>query len=219
VIALLIHFSERQPTMKRDWNEHYAAGETPWDSGEPDGRLVELLEAGVLPAGRALDIGCGTGTNARYLASRGYVVLGVDLSELAIERATAAPRPQAGSVQLRRLDFLVDDPPAGPFDLVFDRGCFHVFDDAGEQRRFAERVAACLAPEGLWVSLLGSTEGPPRDHGPPRRSARDIANAVEPALEVVELRGIRFDADLPSPASAWLLLARRRAVPAQASTV
>jgi methyl halide transferase len=205
--------------MKRDWDEHYATSETPWDTGEPAPTLVELLEVGRLPLGRALDIGCGTGTNARYLASQGYDVVGVDVSGLAIERAVTAADPAGGSVELRKLDFLVNDPPAGPFDLVFDRGCFHVFDDPVDQRSFAERVAACLAPDGLWVSLVGSTEGAERDHGPPRRSARDIMNAVEPALEIVELRGFEFSANLPSPARAWLLLARRRAVPAQPSTV
>lgn len=201
------------------WDEHYAAGEVPWDTGEPEPTLVELLEAGRLPQGRALEVGCGTGTNARYLASRDYDVVGVDVSGLAIERAAAAVGPSGGSVALRQLDFLADELPTGPFDLVFDRGCFHVFDDAGDQGRFAERVAGCLAPDGLWVSLLGSTEGPPRDHGPPRRSARDIANAVEPALEIVELRAIALDADEPDHPRAWLLLARRRAVPAQPSTV
>lgn len=205
--------------MKRNWDEDYATGETRWDTDEPAPALVELVEARRLPRGRALDIGCGTGTNARYLASRSYDVVGVDVSGVALERAAAAMPPAHGSVELRQLDFLVDEPPAGPFDLAFDRGCFHVFDDPGEQRCFAERVAGCLAADGLWVSLLGSTEGPPRDHGPPRRSARNVVNAVEPALEIVELRAIELDADLPSRTSGWLLLARRRAVPAQPPTV
>ncbi len=169
--------------MKHDWDERYATGETPWATGAPAPVLVELFEAGCLPRGRALDVGCGTGTNARYLASRGYDVVGVDTSGLAIERAASADPVLNGSIEFRQLDFLADDPPEGPFDLVFDRGCCHVFDDSADQRRFAERVAKCLGRHGLWVSLLGSTEGPPREQGPPRRSARDIVNAVEPALE------------------------------------
>lgn len=205
--------------MERDWDEHYAAGDVRWDTGEPAPALVELLEARRLPEGRALDIGCGTGTNAHHLASRGYDVVGVDVSSIAIERAAAASTNSDASVEFRQLDFLTDEPPAGAFDLVFDRGCFHVFDDPADQKRFAERVAGCLAADGLWLSLLGSTEGAPRDHGPPRRSARDIANAVEPALEIVELRAIELDTDLPSQTSGWFLLARHREVPAQPSTV
>jgi len=205
--------------MKHNWDEHYALGEMPWDTGEPAPELVELFEDGRLPTGRALDIGCGTGASVRYLAGQGYDAVGVDVSPLAIERAAAAAEPLGGAIDFRRLDFLVDEPPAGPFDLVFDRGCFHVFDDPGDQARFAERVAGCLASEGLWVSLLGSTEGHPRTEGPPRRSARDIVAAVEPALEIVQLRGIELDTAQPNAVSGWVLMARRRLLPAQPSTV
>jgi SAM-dependent methyltransferase len=204
--------------MARDWDSHYAAGETPWDRGEPSPALVELIDAGRLPRGRALDIGCGTGTDARYLASRGWEVLAEDVSGLAIERAAAAPKPRGGSIEWRRADFLADDLPAGRFDVVFDRGCFHVFHEPSERSRFAERVARCLGPAGTWVSLLGSTEGGPREQGPPRRNARDVADAVEPFLEIVELRGIEFDLALPERVGAWLLVARQRRAPAVPST-
>jgi SAM-dependent methyltransferase len=190
----------------------------PWDSGTPDAQLAQLVEAGRLPKGRALDVGSGTGTNARYLASHGYDVVGVDLSPLAVERARATP-VVTGSVEFRQLDFLQEKLSAGSFDLIFDRGCFHVFDSEAEQARFAERIAECLAPQGLWVSLLGSTEGPERDHGPPRRSARDIVGAVEPSLAIVRLSEMEFDADLPTRVKAWLLIARHRDVAAQPSTV
>jgi SAM-dependent methyltransferase len=219
--------------MTRDWDDHYASGDIRWDRDGPDPELVRLIEAGRLPRGRALDIGCGTGTTARYLAGLGYHVLGIDLSRLAIERAAAAAAPAGGTVEraaaaaapaggtveLRQLDFLHEEPDASLFDLVFDRGCFHVFDDPDDRSRFARRVAGCLSPEGIWLSFLGSTEGPPRDEGPPRRSARDIAAAVEPALEIVELRGFTFNADLPRSVSGWVLIARLRDVPAQPSTV
>ena len=204
--------------MRRDWDESYLAGNMPWDTAEPAPVLVELCEAGRLPPGRALEIGSGTGTNARYLASQGYDVSAVDVSGAAIDLATAAADPAGGSVEFRRLDFLAGEPPAGPFDLVFDRGCFHSLDDPAEQRRFAERVSECLASHGIWVSLLGSTEGPWRDHGPPRRSARDVVLAVEPSLEIVELRALDLDTGFPIRVRGWLLLACRREVPAQPST-
>ena len=73
--------------------------------------------------------------------------------------------------------------------------------------RFAAQVATALAPGGLWLSLIGSTEGAPREIGPPRRSAREVALAIEPALEIVELRAAEFHGH---GAKAWFCLARRR---------
>lgn len=204
-----------------DWNERYAQGDMPWDTGEPDPHLVELVSGRGLKPGRALDIGCGTGTNACWLAEQGFDVLGVDISELAVEQASKRAAGAPGTATHCRFavaDFLEGEAPAGPFDFVFDRGCFHVFDDPEKRSRFAVRVADCLTHEGLWLSLMGSTEGPAREHGPPRRSARDIADAIEPALQLVELRAVEFNANLPSPAQAWWCLSRQRKVPAQPST-
>jgi len=201
---------------QNEWNEHYASGFKPWDTQEPDPHLVDLVEAGKLKPGRVLEVGCGTGTNAIWLASRGFEVEALDIAPLALEAARS--KPGADKVRFQVLDFLGAAPPAGPFDLVLDRGVFHVFDATEERSQFAARVAQVLGPEGTWLSLMGSTEGPAREFGPPRRSVRDIAQAVEPVLEIELLRATTFDADLPSVAKAWLLIARVRSVPAQASS-
>ena len=202
---------------ERDWNEDYAQGEMPWDTGVPDEQLVAAVTSGVIEPGRALEVGCGTGTNALWLAQRCFDVVAIDVAPLAI--AAARKKLSAGGrCEFAVLDFLTADPPRVPFDFVFDRGCFHVFDEHETRARFAARVAAVLAPGGQWLSLLGSTEGPPRDHGPPRRSARDVANAIEPVLELVAMHAFWFDAHIPSPAQAWAVRARRRDHPAQAST-
>lgn len=198
------------------WNENYAQGFCPWDTGVPDPMLVEVIESGAVPVGRALDVGCGTGTNAIWLAQHGYGVLGVDIAPLAIDQAHAK-LPAGLPCRFATLDFLAAPPDGGPFQLVFDRGCFHVFDEAADRERFAAQVASVLAPDGVWLSLIGSTEGPPREIGPPRRSARDVASAIEPHLELLSLRSAEFR-DGPAPAKAWVCLSRRRPVPAQPST-
>jgi methyl halide transferase len=203
---------------KPNWDERYEAGETPWDTGEPDEHLVEFLRSNPVKGGRALDVGCGTGTNALWLAEQGFTVLGVDISSAAIERALAKAAKRVLDCHFATADFLSEAISDGPFDLVFDRGCLHVFDKAEDRARFAQRVASLLKPEGRWLSLIGSTEGPERDIGPPRRSAREVIGALEPELEIIELRSIQFRANLPAPAAAWRCLARPRLVPAQPST-
>lgn len=204
----------------RDWNASYASNQLPWDTGHPDPHLVDLIREGRV-TGRALEIGCGTGTNALWLASHGLDVLAIDLAPLAIERARDKARANSvGHCEFQTRDFLADDSIAGPFQLVFDRGCFHVFDEAADRARFAARVSKVLAPGGLWLSLMGSTEGAPRETGPPRRSVRDIAAALEPYLEIVTLRSTEFER-LPGEETApkaWLCLSRRRDQPAQPST-
>lgn len=197
------------------WNERYASGEPlPWDTGTPDPLLVEMVESRAIAPGRTLEVGCGTGTNAIFLAERGFEVLGVDISPLAVEKAREKAQ---GRCHFETVDFLAAAPPGGPFQFVFDRGCFHVFDEDRERARFAERVAAQLAEGGAWLSLIGSTEGPPRDVGPPRRSARDVIDAIEPSLEIVTFRSAEFGVE-GEDLKAWLCLSRKRTIPAQPST-
>ena len=197
------------------WNESYASGQLPWDTGQPEPLLVQFVTSGAVAPGPTLEIGAGTGTNAIWMAERGFDVLGVDISPLAVESAHAKMEGRALRCRFAAWDFLAAPPPDGPFQFVFDRGCFHVFDEPGERERFAAQVAASLAPGGLWLSLIGSTEGPPRDVGPPRRSVREVTVAIEPALEIVELRSAEFRGN---NANAWFCLSCRRTMSAQSST-
>ena len=75
---------------------------------------------------------------------------------------------------------------------------------------FAARVADHLAPGGIWHSLIGSTDGPPRDDGPPRRSAADIMAAVEPRFEILELRKVFWDRADHAEALVWGSVCRAR---------
>lgn len=189
------------------WNESYASGELPWDTGEPEPLLLEFVTSGRIRPMQTLEIGTGTGTNAIWLAERRFDVLGVDVAPLAVERANAKLDGRGLSCRFATLDFLAASPPVDAFHFIFDRGCFHVFDEPEERTRFAAQVAGALAPGGLWLSLIGSTEGPPREVGPPRRSAREVILAIEPALELVELRAGEFRAH---GVKAWFCLSRRR---------
>ena len=197
------------------WNESYASGQLPWDTGQPEPLLVEFVTSRAVTPCPTLEIGAGTGTNAIWMAERGFDVFGLDVSPLAVQRAQNKMQGRALRCRFAAGDFLAAPPLDGPFELVFDRGCFHVFDEPAERQRFAAQVAAALVPGGLWLSLIGSTEGAPREIGPPRRSALEVTLAIEPALEIVELRSAEFRG---TDAKAWFCLSRRRTMPAQPST-
>lgn len=106
----------------------YLVGFTPWDAGAIPPELSDLVEhEGGLPAGRALDIGCGTGAQSVYLARHGWQVTGVDDLAKPLRQARARARRSGVSVDWVRGDaaHLTESGLAPGFDLVFDRGCFH----------------------------------------------------------------------------------------------
>ena len=105
----------------------YRTGRTPWDTGITPPEVVELIDGpSALPPGRALDLGCGTGTNVRYLAVHGWDVTGVEADVRAYDAAHERTEElDAATVHLGDVTRLDRLPVTGPFDLVLDIGCFH----------------------------------------------------------------------------------------------
>lgn len=97
------------------WDERYRSREMRF-SGNPNGVLV--TEAAGLPPGRALDVGCGEGGDASWLAERGWHVTATDISRVALERAAASYPDLARRVTWTCADLTVTAPTAGAFDLV-----------------------------------------------------------------------------------------------------
>jgi SAM-dependent methyltransferase len=95
------------------WDERYRSRERLF-SGNPNGALV--TEVADLPPGRALDVGCGEGADALWLADRGWQVTAVDIAATAVERATGDDR--RGRVTWVRADLTTAPPPLAAFDLV-----------------------------------------------------------------------------------------------------
>ncbi|WP_333778641.1 class I SAM-dependent methyltransferase [Streptomyces sp. IBSBF 3136] len=118
------------PSSGEDFWDHFYADRSrpvPFFVAKPDENLAAYLDQGLIAPGRALDLGCGPGRNAVYLASHGFEVDAVDLSHLAV--AWGEERAHAAGVDVR---FLCKDAFAlpvtelsGPYDLVVDSGCFH----------------------------------------------------------------------------------------------
>lgn len=112
-------------TDSAKWNDRYQKGDIPWDTGRPSPELQRVLKDHNIRPCRALDLGCGTGTNSIWLAQQGFEVTGLDIAPLALQRAEE--RAQAVVVKVRFLEADVLAPPdmGEPFAFFFDRGCYH----------------------------------------------------------------------------------------------
>ncbi len=135
-------------------------GRPPWDSGISPPELLDFLADH--PAGRAIDIGCGTGTNVIMLAQHGWQVTGVDFAMRAIQIAKSKLK-RAGL----NADLIVDDATklkkvSGPFDLALDLGCFHGLTNKNMYLSQLDRV---LAKGGFWL-MYGFFKERERQSGP-----------------------------------------------------
>jgi SAM-dependent methyltransferase len=99
-----------------EWDARYSERDGPMWSGRPNGRLVAEV-AGLAP-GRALDVGCGEGADAIWLARHGWTVTAIDISDVAADRARVAAELAGDRVQWVRGDALRTPFPARSFDLV-----------------------------------------------------------------------------------------------------
>jgi SAM-dependent methyltransferase len=126
----------------------YFKGQTPWDTNITPPEVTAFLET-ARPA-RALDLGCGTGTNAISMATLGWQVTGIDYAPKAIVMA----RRKAARAGLA-IDFRVGDVARmpldeGQFDYILDIGCLHTL-DAGDHPEYAQRLKKILAPGGTYM--------------------------------------------------------------------
>lgn len=120
VLALLDGFL---PAQAGDWWDGFYEDrdrEVPFFVAKPDENLAGYLERGVIRPGRALDVGCGPGRNAIFLARHGFQVDAVDISATAV--AWAAERAEGLGIRFRHGDAFETE---GSYDLIYDSGCFH----------------------------------------------------------------------------------------------
>ena len=176
-----------------NWDERYAENNAPWDTGKPSSELGRILEERNFDRGRALELGCGTGTNAIFLAQQEFDVTAFDISPLAIEKARLKAEAAGVELTLFTAD-LLDLPDLGqPFPFVFDRGVYHTV-RRNDLDGFLDTLSKVTAPGGMYLTLAGNAnEVRPDEIGPPRVSAEEICREMSPLMELVQLREFRFD--------------------------
>ena len=185
----------------RDFEASYRSGDAPWDIGRPQGEVVRLAEAGRV-IGSVLDVGCGTGENALYLASRGHAVIGLDGSETAVAMARQKAAARALPAQFHVWDALQLRRLRKSFDTVLDCGLFHAF--APERRReYAQSLAEVTDP-GSDLFILCFSDAEPPGPGPRRVEEYEIRDAFRSIFAVMDVVPAAFERTTGEPAKAWL---------------
>ena len=193
------------------FTERYLEGTIPWDTEISPPELLEAISGpDALPPGRALDIGCGTGTNSLTLARLGWQVLGVDFAEPAIARANIKAENEqqeiaraGGSVRFLRADVTCLEAPSIPYNLVFDLGCLN-----GIPYTLRSNYARIVAEQAaLGALFLGYTHLPNPDRkGPIGCTPEEIEELFGRAF-ILERQEMGYE--LGSAVSMWNWLLRK----------
>ncbi len=182
----------------------------PWFYPELDDDLRQALDRLGLRRGAALDLGTGPGTQAMQLAQRGFAVTAVDISEAAIRLAREKAEAQGLTITWQQDDVLATRL-SGPFDLIFDRGCFHVLPP---ERRpdYASTIAGLLKPGGFFF-LKCFSHLQPGTQGPHRFTPEQIHEIFGSQLQVQSIEETVYQGTLdPLPHALFCVLQQKEKI-------
>ncbi|MGV0992542.1 MAG: SAM-dependent methyltransferase [Mycobacterium sp.] len=161
------------------WEEHYTAKPQVW-SGRVNVRLAEIVPE--LTGTRALDLGCGEGGDAVWLAEQGWTVVAIDVSTTALDRGRAAAQERGVADRIEFAQYDLDSSfPAGEFDLVSAQFLHSPVEK--DRPAILRRAAAAVAPGGTLLIV---------DHGAAPPWATKMHDHVFPPAESV-LAGLELD--------------------------
>jgi len=185
----------------RDWNESYRSGALPWDTGKPSSELERAVCGELIRPCRALEIGCGTGTNSVWMAQQGFEVTGIDVAPLAVELAGQRARTAGVKAHFMVADVIQLPDLGEPFEFFFDRGCYHAV-----RRTAAERYAPAVAQnltKGARGLILAGNAREPHTPGPPVVTEAEIRRELGLSFRIIDLHEFHFD-EAPGVAEQFL---------------
>jgi len=191
------------------WDAYYRENDPetmPWFSAGLDRDVREAVGRLSLEGGRLLDLGSGPGTQAVELAKMGFEATGSDISEAAVRRAA-----DLGHASFVADDILDTRLPEGGFDLVLDRGCFHVF-GPDDRPAYLDGVKKVLRRGGiLLLKCMSSKETDlPEDRGPYRYGEGQIREIFSGDFEILDARDtVYYGTVEPLPRAMFFVMRRR----------
>ena len=191
----------------RAWDASYHDGPAPWDIGAPQSAVVRAASADGF-SGQVLDVGCGTGENALYVASLGLSVVGVDVAETALAIARQQAQDRGIEAEFVAADALWLDRLHRTFDSVLDCGLFHTF-NSDERRQYVGSLASVTQHGGTLYVLCFSDAGP--ETGPHPVSQEELKAAfASNAWNLVSIAPARIETRYHiNGAPAWFATVKR----------
>ena len=179
--------------QREDWDRRYADVENLWAT-KPNRFLV--AEVAGLPVGRALDLACGEGQNAIWLASRGWEVTGVDFSEVAIRKARARAERDGVAVRFVCTDLVEYEPAQASYDLVL---VMYLHIPSARRRAVHEKAGAAVAPGGTFLlvghDLTNLTDGVGGPRDPDLLYTAEQITSELPGVEIEKATTVLRDVD------------------------
>ncbi len=208
---IMSQLRELVPAGHLDWDAIYRQGTPPWETGTPSEELVRLVEEKTLRPMRTLELGCGTGANAIYLAGQGFEMTAVDSSPIAVERARVRTEREDALLRIVLADVFEFCPTVGPFELVYDVGFYH-FIRHTDLERFLDLLWRLTQPGSYYFTVAARRRESPAG-GPPSVTRRQISRELGRLFEVVQLRKCRLGGShVKGGYPAWSCLMQRPVV-------
>ncbi len=151
-------------------------GQPPWDTGVSPPELQAFLSSA--DPGRALDVGCGTGTNLLTMAKEGWEVVGVDIALLSVLRAREKLRRAGISGRVLHADITGEIKFKAPFNFVLDIGCYHALSRQG-RGHYHKNIQNWLSPGGTYLIYAHRQSSPDHDHGISQRDLDEFQNYLD----------------------------------------
>ncbi|MGD1043212.1 MAG: class I SAM-dependent methyltransferase [Sedimentisphaerales bacterium] len=157
---------------EQEYQRRLAAGQTAWEKGDYEQfgilKLIErfLGESNLEPSqSSVLDIGCGTGGLACYLASRGFKVTAIDISSTAILEAKKQAASRGLKINFQATDLCCEQLPPNAFDIITDNHFLHCIVFSDERQAVLQNISRALKPHGeYWIeTMVGHPAMKPRD--------------------------------------------------------
>lgn len=212
-----------RPLMERIYGGQIVPVEDiPWNRPEPPELLVELVESGKVAPCKAIDLGCGAGNYAIYLASRGFDMTGVDISPRAIELARENARRRGVACRFVTADLLGElnlSEVGQAYGFAYDWELLHhVY--PRQRKRYVANVSALLSPGAKYLSVCFSEEDPQFGGKGKYRATRlrthlyfssenELRELFSPHFDILDLRTVEITAETGSHAVIYAFMKKR----------